>query len=150
MRSGLGYALLAAGADGLRPVTAGPLAETIPARLWLLVAPRAPRARGPAEGRALARRDPPGAPGGRVAEATDSRRENGCGSGEPALDELPRDRQRGWEPELAAALDGVGDLARSNQRASSTSSRGRGSPPAQSAMKPSMSELGNGHGCEET
>ena len=40
--------------------------------------------------------------------------------------------------------------ARSNQRTSSTSSRGRGSPPAQSATKPSMSELGNGQGCEET
>jgi DNA-binding transcriptional LysR family regulator len=39
VRSGLGYALLAAGADGLRAVRAGPLAETIPARLWLLVAP---------------------------------------------------------------------------------------------------------------
>jgi len=39
VRSGLGYALLAAGGDGLRPVTTGPLAETIPARLWLLLAP---------------------------------------------------------------------------------------------------------------
>jgi DNA-binding transcriptional LysR family regulator len=38
VRSGLGYALLAGGGDGLRAVTAGPLAETIPARLWLLVA----------------------------------------------------------------------------------------------------------------
>jgi DNA-binding transcriptional LysR family regulator len=39
VRNGLGYALLAAGADGLRPVAHGPLAETVPARLWLLVAP---------------------------------------------------------------------------------------------------------------
>jgi DNA-binding transcriptional LysR family regulator len=38
VRSGLGYGLLAAGGDGLRAVTAGPLAETIPARLWLLLA----------------------------------------------------------------------------------------------------------------
>jgi DNA-binding transcriptional LysR family regulator len=39
VRSGLGFALLAAGGDGVRPVTSGPLAETIPARLWLLLAP---------------------------------------------------------------------------------------------------------------
>jgi DNA-binding transcriptional LysR family regulator len=39
VRSGLGYALLAAGADGLRAVTHGPLAATVPARLWLLLAP---------------------------------------------------------------------------------------------------------------
>jgi DNA-binding transcriptional LysR family regulator len=39
VRNGLGYALLAAGADGIRPVTSGPLTETIPARLWLLLAP---------------------------------------------------------------------------------------------------------------
>ena len=39
VRNGLGYALLAAGADGLRPVARGPLAETVPARLWLLVSP---------------------------------------------------------------------------------------------------------------
>jgi DNA-binding transcriptional LysR family regulator len=39
VRNGLGYALLAAGGDGLRPVTAGPLTATIPARLWLLLAP---------------------------------------------------------------------------------------------------------------
>jgi DNA-binding transcriptional LysR family regulator len=38
VRSGLGYGLLAAGGDGLRAVTSGPLAETIPARLWLLLA----------------------------------------------------------------------------------------------------------------
>jgi DNA-binding transcriptional LysR family regulator len=38
VRSGLGYGLLAAGGDGLRAVTTGPLAETIPARLWLLLA----------------------------------------------------------------------------------------------------------------
>jgi DNA-binding transcriptional LysR family regulator len=39
VRNGLGYALLAAGGDGLRAVSAGPLAATIPARLWLLLAP---------------------------------------------------------------------------------------------------------------
>jgi DNA-binding transcriptional LysR family regulator len=39
VRNGLGYALLAAGGDGLRPVAHGPLAETIPARLWLVLAP---------------------------------------------------------------------------------------------------------------
>jgi DNA-binding transcriptional LysR family regulator len=39
VRNGLGYALLAAGGDGLRAVTSGPLAATIPARLWLLLAP---------------------------------------------------------------------------------------------------------------
>jgi DNA-binding transcriptional LysR family regulator len=39
VRSGLGYALLAAGADGLRAVTEGPLATSIPAPLWLLLAP---------------------------------------------------------------------------------------------------------------
>jgi DNA-binding transcriptional LysR family regulator len=39
VRNGLGYALLAAGGDGLRTVARGPLAETIPAPLWLLVAP---------------------------------------------------------------------------------------------------------------
>jgi DNA-binding transcriptional LysR family regulator len=38
-RNGLGYALLAAGGDGLRPVVHGPLAVTIQAQLWLLVAP---------------------------------------------------------------------------------------------------------------
>jgi len=37
VRNGLGYALLAAGGDGLRPVRQGPLAATIDARLWLLV-----------------------------------------------------------------------------------------------------------------
>jgi DNA-binding transcriptional LysR family regulator len=37
VRNGLGYALLAAGGDGLRAVARGPLAETIPAPLWLLV-----------------------------------------------------------------------------------------------------------------
>jgi DNA-binding transcriptional LysR family regulator len=37
VRNGLGYALLAAGGDGLRPVRRGPLAGTIDARLWLLV-----------------------------------------------------------------------------------------------------------------
>src|SRR3954451_8224682 len=39
VRNGLGYALLAAGADGLRPVSSGPLAGTVPARVWLLLAP---------------------------------------------------------------------------------------------------------------
>jgi DNA-binding transcriptional LysR family regulator len=39
VRNGLGYALLAAGGDGLRAVAAGPLAETIPATLWLVLAP---------------------------------------------------------------------------------------------------------------
>jgi hypothetical protein len=39
VRNGLGYALLAAGGDGLRAVARGPLAETIPAPLWLLVDP---------------------------------------------------------------------------------------------------------------
>jgi DNA-binding transcriptional LysR family regulator len=38
VRNGLGYALLAAGGDGLRPVTAGQLTGTIPARLWLVLA----------------------------------------------------------------------------------------------------------------
>jgi DNA-binding transcriptional LysR family regulator len=38
-RNGLGYALLAAGGDGLRPVLHGPLAAPIPAQLWLLIAP---------------------------------------------------------------------------------------------------------------
>jgi DNA-binding transcriptional LysR family regulator len=39
VRNGLGYALLAAGGDGLRAVAHGPLAETIPAPLWLLLDP---------------------------------------------------------------------------------------------------------------
>jgi DNA-binding transcriptional LysR family regulator len=39
VRNGLGYALLAAGGDGLRPVKDGPLAEPVPARLWLVLAP---------------------------------------------------------------------------------------------------------------
>jgi DNA-binding transcriptional LysR family regulator len=38
-RSGLGYALLAAGGDGLRRVAAGPLAEPVTAPLWLLLRP---------------------------------------------------------------------------------------------------------------
>jgi hypothetical protein len=37
VRTGLGYALLAAGGDGLRPVASGPFSATIPARLWLLL-----------------------------------------------------------------------------------------------------------------
>jgi len=39
VRNGLGYALLAAGADGLRAVSCVPLAGAMPARLWLLLAP---------------------------------------------------------------------------------------------------------------
>ena len=39
VRNGLGYALLAGGGDGMRAVAHGPLAETIPATLWLLLAP---------------------------------------------------------------------------------------------------------------
>jgi DNA-binding transcriptional LysR family regulator len=39
VRNGLGYALLAAGGDGLRAVAQGPLGETIPAPLWLLLDP---------------------------------------------------------------------------------------------------------------
>ena len=39
VRNGLGYALLAAGADGIRAVPGGPLAGTIPARLWLVLTP---------------------------------------------------------------------------------------------------------------
>jgi DNA-binding transcriptional LysR family regulator len=39
VRNGLGYALLAAGGDGMRAVPAGPLAGSIPARLWLLLTP---------------------------------------------------------------------------------------------------------------
>jgi DNA-binding transcriptional LysR family regulator len=39
VRNGLGYALLAAGGDGLRPVAHGPLAATIDASVWLLLAP---------------------------------------------------------------------------------------------------------------
>jgi DNA-binding transcriptional LysR family regulator len=38
VRNGLGYALLAAGGDGLRPVARGPFSETTDARLWLLLA----------------------------------------------------------------------------------------------------------------
>jgi len=39
VRNGMGYALLAVGGDELRPVTHGPFAQTIPAQLWLLLAP---------------------------------------------------------------------------------------------------------------
>jgi DNA-binding transcriptional LysR family regulator len=39
VRSGLGYALLADGGDGLRAVARGPLAEPIQTRLWLLLRP---------------------------------------------------------------------------------------------------------------
>jgi DNA-binding transcriptional LysR family regulator len=39
VRNGLGYALLAGGGDGLRPVSHGPLAAPVPARLWLVLAP---------------------------------------------------------------------------------------------------------------
>jgi DNA-binding transcriptional LysR family regulator len=38
-RNGLGYALLPYGGDGLRAVSHGPLADTLRAPLWLLVAP---------------------------------------------------------------------------------------------------------------
>jgi DNA-binding transcriptional LysR family regulator len=37
VRNGLGIALLAAGGDGLRAITHGPLAEAIPTSLWLLL-----------------------------------------------------------------------------------------------------------------
>jgi DNA-binding transcriptional LysR family regulator len=39
VRHGLGYALLAAGGDGLRPVAHGPLGATFDTPLWLLLAP---------------------------------------------------------------------------------------------------------------
>jgi DNA-binding transcriptional LysR family regulator len=39
VRNGLGYALLAAGGDGLRPIASGPFAQTMTARLWLMLAP---------------------------------------------------------------------------------------------------------------
>ena len=39
VRNGLGYALLAAGADGLRAVAHGPLGEPVPTSLWLLLTP---------------------------------------------------------------------------------------------------------------
>jgi DNA-binding transcriptional LysR family regulator len=39
VRNGLGFALLAAGGDGLRAVAHGPLAEAVPTSLWLLLAP---------------------------------------------------------------------------------------------------------------
>jgi DNA-binding transcriptional LysR family regulator len=39
VRNGLGYALLAAGADGLRAVAHGALAEPVPTSLWLLLTP---------------------------------------------------------------------------------------------------------------
>jgi hypothetical protein len=39
VRNGLGYALLGVGGDELRPVTHGPLAATMAAQLWLLLAP---------------------------------------------------------------------------------------------------------------
>jgi len=38
-RNGLGFALLAAGGDGLRAVAHGPLAEKVDSPLWLLLAP---------------------------------------------------------------------------------------------------------------
>ncbi len=46
VRNGLGYALLAGGGDGLRPVAFAPLAAAVPARLWLVPAAgeRAPAA----------------------------------------------------------------------------------------------------------
>lgn len=39
VRNGLGYALLAAGGDGLRAISRGTLAGAVPARLWLVLAP---------------------------------------------------------------------------------------------------------------
>src|SRR4051794_28101746 len=39
VRNGLGYALLAAGGDGLRALSAGPLAEPIEVPVWLVAAP---------------------------------------------------------------------------------------------------------------
>jgi DNA-binding transcriptional LysR family regulator len=39
VRNGMGYALLAAGSDGMRAVSHGPLADTIPATLSLLLTP---------------------------------------------------------------------------------------------------------------
>jgi hypothetical protein len=39
VRNGLGYALLAGGGDGLRPVSVAPLAEPVAARMWLVIAP---------------------------------------------------------------------------------------------------------------
>ena len=38
VRNGLGYALLAGGGDGLRPVSFAPLAAAVSARLWLVLA----------------------------------------------------------------------------------------------------------------
>ena len=46
-RNGLGYALLPYGGDGLRPITHGPLAETLQAPLWLLVSPAHTELAGP-------------------------------------------------------------------------------------------------------
>jgi DNA-binding transcriptional LysR family regulator len=62
VRNGLGYALLAAGGDGLRPVAHGPLAAPIAARLWLLLAPEHNALAAPLKGalwRATARRGLP-------------------------------------------------------------------------------------------
>jgi DNA-binding transcriptional LysR family regulator len=59
VRNGLGYSLLAARGDGLRAVAHGPLAATIPARVWLLLAPEHRRLAAPLRGalwRATARR----------------------------------------------------------------------------------------------
>src|SRR4051812_35492185 len=89
VRNGLGYALLAAGGDGLRAVRHGALAGTIDARLWLLVGrehqalaaplraalwrgpPAPPRRPGPGRPRAPTppprrRPGPPRGPGGRA------------------------------------------------------------------------------------
>jgi DNA-binding transcriptional LysR family regulator len=62
VRNEMGYALLAAGGDGLRPVTRGPLAETIPASLWLLLDPAHDRLAAPLRAalwRAMTRRSLP-------------------------------------------------------------------------------------------
>ena len=68
-RNGLGYALLAAGGDGLRRVAHGPLAEPVVAPLWLVLRPEHARARRAAEGGAVAGDHAAGAAGRGVAPA---------------------------------------------------------------------------------
>jgi DNA-binding transcriptional LysR family regulator len=63
-RTGLGYALLAAGGDGLRRVVSGPLAEPVSSPLWLLLRPDHRALAGPLKAalwRATARRALPAA-----------------------------------------------------------------------------------------
>ena len=63
-RNGLGYALLAAGGDGLRRVSSGPLAEPVTAPLWLVLRPEHEPLAGPLRAalwRATARRSLPAA-----------------------------------------------------------------------------------------